>query len=65
MRLYVGNLAYSVTSQSLEQLFGEYGQEPARKNRDDCAEPEREFAGIWPERAQGLHQPRKRGPEDG
>ena len=26
MRLYVGNLAYSVTSQSLEQLFGEYGQ---------------------------------------
>ena len=26
MRLYVGNLAYSVTSQSLEQLFSEYGQ---------------------------------------
>jgi RNA recognition motif-containing protein len=25
MRLYVGNLAYSVTSQSLETLFGEYG----------------------------------------
>jgi RNA recognition motif-containing protein len=25
-RLYVGNLSYSVTSQSLEQLFGEYGQ---------------------------------------
>ena len=25
-RLYVGNLAYSVTSQSLEQLFSEYGQ---------------------------------------
>ena len=25
MRLYVGNLAYSVTSQSLEQLFSEYG----------------------------------------
>ena len=26
MRLYVGNLAYSVTSQGLEQLFSEYGQ---------------------------------------
>ena len=26
MRLYVGNLAYTVTSQSLEQLFSEYGQ---------------------------------------
>ena len=26
MRLYVGNLSYSVTSQSLEELFGEYGQ---------------------------------------
>ena len=26
MRLYVGNLAYSVTSQSLEQLFSEFGQ---------------------------------------
>jgi RNA recognition motif-containing protein len=26
MRLYVGNLSYSVTSQSLETLFGEYGQ---------------------------------------
>jgi len=26
MRLYVGNLSYSVTSQSLEQLFSEYGQ---------------------------------------
>jgi RNA recognition motif-containing protein len=26
MRLYVGNLSYSVTSQSLEQLFGEFGQ---------------------------------------
>jgi RNA recognition motif-containing protein len=26
MRLYVGNLAYSVTSQSLETLFSEYGQ---------------------------------------
>jgi RNA recognition motif-containing protein len=25
MRLYVGNLSYSVTSQSLETLFGEYG----------------------------------------
>lgn len=25
MRLYVGNLAYSVTSQSLETLFGEFG----------------------------------------
>jgi RNA recognition motif-containing protein len=25
MRLYVGNLAYSVTSQSLESLFSEYG----------------------------------------
>ncbi len=25
-RLYVGNLAYSVTSQGLEQLFSEYGQ---------------------------------------
>jgi RNA recognition motif-containing protein len=25
MRLYVGNLAYSVTSQSLEQLFAEFG----------------------------------------
>jgi cold-inducible RNA-binding protein len=25
MRLYVGNLSYSVTSQSLEQLFSEYG----------------------------------------
>jgi RNA recognition motif-containing protein len=25
-RLYVGNLAYSVTSQSLEQLFSEHGQ---------------------------------------
>ena len=25
MRLYVGNLAYSVTSQSLEQLFGQFG----------------------------------------
>src|SRR3982750_3953630 len=25
-RLYVGNLAYSVTSQSLEQLFSEFGQ---------------------------------------
>ena len=26
MRLYVGNLSYSVTSQSLEQLFSEFGQ---------------------------------------
>jgi cold-inducible RNA-binding protein len=26
MRLYVGNLSYGVTSQSLEQLFGEFGQ---------------------------------------
>src|SRR5262249_9050772 len=26
MRLYVGNLSYSVTSQSLEQLFAEFGQ---------------------------------------
>lgn len=26
MRLYVGNLSYSVTSQSLEELFAEYGQ---------------------------------------
>jgi RNA recognition motif-containing protein len=26
MRLYVGNLAYTVTSQSLEQLFSEFGQ---------------------------------------
>jgi RNA recognition motif-containing protein len=26
MRLYVGNLAYSVTSQSLEQMFSEFGQ---------------------------------------
>ncbi len=25
-RLYVGNLSYSITSQSLEQLFSEYGQ---------------------------------------
>ena len=25
MRLYVGNLAYSVTSQNLESLFAEYG----------------------------------------
>ena len=25
MRLYVGNLSYSVTSQSLETLFGEFG----------------------------------------
>ncbi len=25
-RLYVGNLAYGITSQSLEQLFSEYGQ---------------------------------------
>ena len=25
-RLYVGNLAYSVTSQSLEQLFSQFGQ---------------------------------------
>jgi cold-inducible RNA-binding protein len=25
-RLYVGNLAYSVTDQTLEQLFTEYGQ---------------------------------------
>ncbi|HEY2411464.1 MAG TPA: RNA-binding protein [Pirellulaceae bacterium] len=25
-RLYVGNLSYSVTSQSLEQLFGEHGR---------------------------------------
>ena len=25
MRLYVGNLSYSVTSESLEQLFAEYG----------------------------------------
>jgi RNA recognition motif-containing protein len=26
MRLYVGNLSYNVTSQSLETLFSEYGQ---------------------------------------
>ena len=26
MRLYVGNLSYTVTSQSLEQLFGQFGQ---------------------------------------
>ena len=26
MRLYVGNLSYSVTSQSLETLFGDFGQ---------------------------------------
>ena len=26
MRLYVGNLSYNVTNQSLEQLFAEYGQ---------------------------------------
>src|SRR5262245_33365964 len=26
MRLYVGNLSYSVTSESLEQLFAEHGQ---------------------------------------
>ena len=26
MRLYVGNLSYSVTNQSLEELFAEYGQ---------------------------------------
>ena len=26
MRLYVGNLSYSVTSESLESLFAEYGQ---------------------------------------
>ena len=26
MRLYVGNLSYNVTSQSLETLFGEFGQ---------------------------------------
>jgi cold-inducible RNA-binding protein len=26
MRLYVGNLSYNVTSQSLEGLFAEYGQ---------------------------------------
>jgi RNA recognition motif-containing protein len=26
MRLYVGNLAYSITSQRLEELFGEFGQ---------------------------------------
>jgi RNA recognition motif-containing protein len=26
MRLYVGNLSYTVTDQSLEQLFAEYGQ---------------------------------------
>jgi RNA recognition motif-containing protein len=26
MRLYVGNLSYSVTSQSLETLFSEFGQ---------------------------------------
>jgi cold-inducible RNA-binding protein len=26
MRLYVGNLSYDVTSQSLETLFGEFGQ---------------------------------------
>jgi RNA recognition motif-containing protein len=26
MRLYVGNLSYNVTSQSLETLFTEYGQ---------------------------------------
>jgi RNA recognition motif-containing protein len=25
-KLYVGNLSYSVTSQSLEQLFSQYGQ---------------------------------------
>ena len=25
-RLYVGNLAYSITSQTLEQLFSEFGQ---------------------------------------
>ena len=26
MRLYVGNLSYSVTSQKLEELFGAYGR---------------------------------------
>jgi RNA recognition motif-containing protein len=26
MRLYVGNLSYGVTNQSLETLFGEFGQ---------------------------------------
>jgi cold-inducible RNA-binding protein len=26
MRLYVGNLSYNVTNQSLESLFGEFGQ---------------------------------------
>ena len=26
MRLYVGNLSYNVTNQSLETLFGEFGQ---------------------------------------
>jgi RNA recognition motif-containing protein len=26
MRLYVGNLSYSMTSQSLEELFAEFGQ---------------------------------------
>ena len=26
MRLYVGNLSYNVTNQSLEELFGEFGQ---------------------------------------
>jgi RNA recognition motif-containing protein len=26
MRLYVGNLSYSITSQALEALFAEYGQ---------------------------------------
>ena len=26
MRLYVGNLSYSITSQKLEDLFAEYGQ---------------------------------------
>lgn len=26
MKLYVGNLSYSVTSQGLEELFGEFGQ---------------------------------------
>ena len=26
MRLYVGNLSYTVTNQTLETLFGEFGQ---------------------------------------
>ena len=47
MRLYVGNLSYSVTSESLEALFAEYGH--VKSASGDGISNSRRVAGRDPE----------------